>query len=127
MRSEMKSDNCIKQESENSQAGQISNKSLIFNYFMVINLQEKYFRLLNSEVKETFKIYGNELEYSGASKSVGYGWTKDSYIASGEMIVNAEKGTLSDQSRGTGTYRLNIDTVKDCDEYYFDQGKIILQ
>jgi len=124
--------NCIANEIEESRDefgySRISNYSLSYYHYLVINLNNlPYFQELGGYGRESIRHNGNKLDYSDAEKSTGYGWTKGSYTADGTITIDADKGTLIDESEGRGIYHLERNSTKFCDEQYYEEGIIILK
>lgn len=123
--------NCIENEIEESKDefgySRIRNDSLSYHHFLIINLEELYFRALGSSTREPIMINGNELIYAGAEKPTGRGWNKTSYTADGTITIDTEKGTLVDESEGLGTYDVGKQGSRACQEQYREEGKVILQ
>lgn len=123
--------NCIAKEIEESKGefgySSIRNDSMSYHHFLIINLEELYFRALGSSTREQIRINDNELIYADAEKPTGRGWNKISYTADGTITIDTEKGTLIDKSEGLGTYDVGKQGSRTCQEQYREEGKVILQ
>jgi len=117
--------NCIAKEIEEGRDqfgySNLHNGSLSYFHYLVVG---SGFGKLGSDSRELISSDGS---YSDAEKPTGYGWRKGSYTADGIIIIDRAQGTVIDESKGRGTYHLEGNGTKICDEQYYEEGIIILQ